>query len=307
MKFKGYIITILVTLVSWVQPVSATGEEIGVIYPDMREPYRSIFTNIIDGIRDTAGNEVKLLAVSTDDEVDTVSQWIEQNNIDSLIALGSRSQKLAAKTDIENKVVGAIIKPPEDNGFQAGLLLTPDPNKMFENLKLLVPNINKIYVVYSQQHSGWYIDIAKMAARQNGLELEAVVSESKRDSITTYKEILDSDVDQNSAVWLLQDPLSSDRRIILPLVLELAWEKKIPVISNRAGHVERGALLALYPDHFELGISLAQMSINNQLYAQKYAPFTEALNAANTRTADHLDLNWSRKTKRSINLVFPRR
>ena len=307
MKFKGLITGILLTLVTGVQPVFATGEEIGVIYPDMREPYRSIFTNIIDGIRDTAGNEVKLLAVSTDDEVDTVSQWIEQNNIDSLIALGSRSQKLAAKTDIENKVVGAIIKPPEENGFQAGVLLTPDPNTMFENLKLLVPNVGKIYVVYSEQHSGWYIDIAQMAARQNGLELEAVKSESKRDSITTYKKILDSDVDKNSAVWLLQDPLSSDRRIILPLVLELAWEKKIPVISNRAGHVERGALLALYPDHFELGISLAQMSIRNQMQAQKYAPFTDALNAANTRTADHLDLNWSRKTKRSINLVFPRR
>ena len=79
------------------------------------------------------------------------------------------------------------------------------------------------------------------------------------------------------------------------------------MVSNKAGHVERGALLALYPDHFELGISLAQMSINNKLQEQKYRPFTQALNAANTRTADHLDLNWSRKTKRSINLIFPRR
>ena len=305
MRIKG-LITLLLPMLLWVKPAFAVGEEIGVIYPDMREPYRSIFTNIIDGIRDTAGNGVKLLAVTSEDEVDTVSNWIEKNNIDSLIALGSRSQKLAAKANIDKKIVGAIIKPPEENGFQAGVLLTPDPNILFENLKMLAPNITRIYTVYSQQHSGWYIDIAKTAADKNGIQLEAVESQSKRDSINSYKNILESKVDRNSAVWLLQDPLSSDSRLILPLVLGLAWEKRIPVVSNKAGHVERGALLAPYPDHFELGISLAQMSINNKQQEQKYKPFTQALYAANTRTADHLDLNWSRKTKRSINLIFPR-
>jgi len=64
--------------------------------------------------------------------------------------------------------------------------------------------------------------------------------------------------------------------------------------------------LALYPDHFELGISLSNMLLDNTNNDQIYLPFSKALYAVNTRTADHLDLGWTRKTKRSIDLVFPK-
>jgi putative ABC transport system substrate-binding protein len=285
---------------------SAHGEDIGVVYPDLREPYRSIFTNIIDGIRDTLGNDIQTIDVKQDDVPEKVSEWIKQKNITSIIALGSRSQKLTATLPIRNKIVGAITRPPKDNGFKAGVLLTPDPGQMFSQVNRLLPGIKKIYAIYSQENSGWYIELARSVALEYEIQLIGLESKSKKQSLNQYKTLMGSNIDEQSAIWLLQDPISSDASLILPIVLEVAWEEKIPVISNKAGHVERGALLSLYPDHFELGVSLAQMLLNNKSNEQKYAPFTESLNTANTRTADHLDLEWSRKLKRSFDLVFPK-
>ena len=48
-NFKNYItISLLFVVVLVVNNVFASGEGIAVLYPDIREPYRSVFTNIID-------------------------------------------------------------------------------------------------------------------------------------------------------------------------------------------------------------------------------------------------------------------
>lgn len=304
---KILIFSLFLPLLLMVKGVFAHGEDVGVIYPDLREPYRSIFTNIIEGIRDSTGDDIKILSVKKEDNVDMVSDWIDTNKITSLIALGSRSQKLLSNLDAPNKIVGAITRPPKENGFEAGVLLTPDPNRIFKEIRRLVPDVQKLYVVYSKANSGWYMDIARQDAARNGIALVEIESMSKKDSLKQYQSLFKNKLEANSAIWLLQDSISSDARLILPMVLEAAWDQKIPVISNKAGHVERGALFALYPDHFELGVSLGEMSQKNKLQAQKYSPFTESLSAANTRTADHLNLEWSRKIERNFNLVFPQR
>jgi|SaaInlV_120m_DNA_4_1040238.scaffolds.fasta_scaffold04383_2 putative tryptophan/tyrosine transport system substrate-binding protein len=306
-NFKNYItISLLFVVVLVVNNVFASGEGIAVLYPDIREPYRSVFTNIIDGVKDTIGNDVHTLAIKKGETSANISDWLKKHKIEGIIALGSRSQKLVAKSTVQNKIVGAITNPRKDNAFNAGVLLTPNPHKVFEKLNSLVPGIKYIYAVYSEENSGWYIELAKKAAESQGIDLVAIKSESKKESLLHYKSILDNKINKESAVWLLQDPLSSDSKLILPMVLAEAWDKKIPVISNKAGYVERGALLALYPDHFELGISLSNMLLDNTNNDQIYLPFSKALYAVNTRTADHLDLGWTRKTKRSIDLVFPK-
>ena len=298
--------SLFLSLILVVKGVYAHGEGIAVVYPDLREPYRSIFTNIIDGIRDTAGDDIKTLAISKEETPEQLTNWVDENGIKSIIALGSRSQKLLTNLKIKNKIVGAITRPPKENGFQAGVLLAPDPGKIFSELARLTPEIKNLHVVYSNKHSAWYINIARQAAKEAGINLIEIESDSKKESLKHYQSFFKSKPDNNSAIWLLQDSYSSDSKLILPFVLEAAWDQKIPVITNKAGHVERGALFALYPDHFELGISLAEMSLKNEIQVQKYAPFTQSLSMANTRTAEHLDLKWTRKTKRNFNLVFPK-
>ncbi len=290
-----------------VQGASGSEDKVGVVYPDLREPYRTIFTNIIEGVMEVTGDNITILSVKKDYKVEKISQWINDNNIKSLISLGSRGKRLTSNIEIENKVIGAITKPPKGNNFKAGIMLTPDPQNIFSEINRLVPDVKNVYVIYSEKNSGLYIEIAKESAWKYGIKLITIRSESKKESLEQYESILNGQINKTSAFWLLQDSLSSDRRLILPYVLEMAWSKKIPVISNKAGHVERGALLALYPDHFELGVSLAKMLLNQKMNKQKFVPFKASFNAANIRTADHLKLNWTRKLKRSFDLIFPKR
>jgi putative ABC transport system substrate-binding protein len=301
---KNYLLFLLMLFMS---SASGQGESVGVVYPDIREPYRSIFTSIIDGIKDTVGNDVQLFLVDKDESKKDLNEWITKNGIRSLIALGSQSHRLASTAKLENKIVGAIIKPPQEDGYKAGILLSPDPGEVIRKILDLVPSTQRIYLVYSRQYSDWYVELARSTAMDNGVQLVLVESTSKKESIRQYNQLFDETLKPGDGIWLLQDPLSSDSKVILPMVLEKAWEKKVPVFSNKAGHVERGVLLALYPDHFELGVSLGRMIEVDSPADRKYIPFTNSLDAANTRTADHLGLEWSRKTVREIKLVFPDR
>jgi putative ABC transport system substrate-binding protein len=283
---------------------SVADAKTGLLYPDLREPYRSIFTNIIEGVEDTSREDVLTLEIKKDDTAEKVREWIRENNLDAVIALGSRSNKLLTQVDVRKKIVGAITKPNKKNGYEAGILLSPDPKLMVNELNRLVPSVKHIYMVYSEGSSSWYLDVVKHYTKNSEIELHAFKSDSIKQSLLFYSKILQK-ADNRSAIWLLQDRLSSDSRLIMPMLLEKAWDKKIPVISNKAGHVERGVLLALFPDHFELGVSLARLLTEGREEKNKYLPYTSAYIAANKRTADHLGLDWSRKLMRSFKLVFP--
>ena len=286
----------------------ADGERVGVIYPDVREPYRSIFTSILEGIFEAAGDEVHTISVAKEVDPQEIVDWVKDNGIKDIIALGSRGQKMIENInlDVDKVILGAVVKPPaveKSKLFYSGIMLTPSPQKVYEAMKQLVPGVDNVYMIYSDTNQ-WYAEISIQNAGKFGYNLTAIKSESIKDSANEYRKILE-EANEYVAIWLLQDTLSSDSRIILPVVLEAAWKKKIPVISNNASHVKRGVLLALYPDHFELGISLAEALSNEESKEQKFFPFEEAHKAANTRTADHLDLDWSRRTIRGFSLVFP--
>jgi putative ABC transport system substrate-binding protein len=291
--------------VKMVRDADASGHDIGVIYPEVREPYASIFASMLDGIYEAKGDGVHFVAVRKEYNPQDIVDWVVTNKIKRVIALGRRSQKLIenVKLPVDEVVLGAVTRPPDSDIFKAGIVLTPDPKQVYEELGLLLPGIENIYIIYSEA-SRWYVDIAKTSASGKRFKLKAIESESIADSVQQYKKILNS-IDSKSAIWLLQDSLSGDSRLLLPLILEESWDKNFPVISNSAGHVRRGVLLALYPDPFEFGVDLANTLKINGNPSGAFTPFQEALRAANTRTAEHLELRWSRSKIRSFDIVFP--
>ena len=297
----------LVVFVGIVLSMSAhgRGEDLGIIYPEVREPFASIFNSMLEGIYEVHGDDAHSVAIKKEYNPQDIVDWVDDNEISRIIALGSRSQKLVEniKLPIDEVVLGAVTKPPENRIFKAGIMLAPAPERVYEQLEVLLPDLEKIYIVHSKG-SRWYVKIAQKAATDKDFSLEAIETESLAESAKQYKAIMDR-IDSQSAVWLLQDSLSADSRLLLPMILEAAWNKRFPVISNSAGHVRRGVLLALYPEPFEFGVDLAHTTANGNDEVSGFAPFNEALRAANTRTAEHLGLNWPRSTIRDFDLVFP--
>jgi hypothetical protein len=145
---------------------NAGGHDIGVIYPAVREPYASIFAAMLDGIHEAKGDEVRSISINKEYDPQDIVDWVTTNKIKRVIALGRRSQKLIEniKLPVEEVVLGAVTRPPKSDIFNAGILLTPDPQQVYVELELLLSSIENIYIIHSDA-SRWYVDIAKELIR----------------------------------------------------------------------------------------------------------------------------------------------
>lgn len=293
--------------------LAAAGGNIGpiaVFYPDIGEPYRSVFSKIIEGIEENSQSKVTSYAVGSNFNAQTISSELKRQDIRVVIALGRNGLKAAGALDKEIGVVaGGIVSVPETEVRNGAVLsLAPDPALLFARLKILSPKTQRVFVVYEPRQNTWLIKLAKEAARQHGVELIAQEAGDLKNALSIYQGIFASADAKRDAVWLPQDSATVDESLVLPLVLQESWAKGIPVFSSNVSHVKRGALFALYPNNIELGRALAAsalgLSVGNPA-ARGVLPLRDVLTAFNTRTASHLGLTPSVTQQQAFDLLFP--
>ena len=150
--------------------------------------------------------------------------------------------------------------------------------------------------------------MAQEAARAQGLELVAYEVLDLQSAVRLYRDFFTSADSRKDVLWLPQDATTVEESSILPMVLEKSWSQSIAVFSSNVGHVRRGALFSLYPDHFTLGKSLgslAQGVLNSGDYTKRgMLPLRDVLAAVNLRTAQHLGINLGAQQK-NFDSVFP--
>jgi putative ABC transport system substrate-binding protein len=282
---------------------------IAVIYPDIGEPYHTVFAQIIGGIEDKAKVQVANYAIGPKADIEELKRNLRRQEVKVVIALGRQGMKIAATLDSNiGVVVGGVITSPENEmRGQPVNSLSPDPDLLFSHLKGLMPGVRRVFAVYDPRQNGWMIKLAKEAARNQGLELVAYEAQDLRGAMLHYQDIF-ADIDsRRDALWLLQDSITVEDGSVLPLVLQESWDRNIAVFSSSIGHVRRGVLFSLYPDNVEMGRHLADTALGF-LASGDYGEhgmilLREVLMAINLRTADHLGLKPSRK--QGYGMVFP--
>ncbi|MBS1160804.1 MAG: transporter substrate-binding protein [Proteobacteria bacterium] len=293
--------------------LAAAGGSIGpiaVLYPDIGEPYRSVFSKIIEGIEENAQAKVTSYAVGSNFNVQTISEELKRQDIRIVIALGRNGLKAASALDREIGIIaGGVISAPE-NDLRGGAILSlaPDPALLFARLKTLAPKIQRVFVVFEPRQNGWLIKLAKEAARNHSIELVAQEAGDLKSALGIYQSIFLSADARRDALWLPQDSATVDESLVLPLVLQESWGKGIPVFSSNVSHVKRGALFALYPNNMELGRALAASAVglaSGNPVARGVLPLRDVLTAFNTRTASHLGLAPSIAQQKGFDLLFP--
>lgn len=288
----------------------AEGAPIAVLYPDVREPYSSIFRDIVGGIKRESSSKVKTYSLKKGDSLDTIKGWLTKNSPKAVILLGNRGKYLAKQLRGDyTTVAGAAILSNKniDNGL-AGISLSPAPGRLFAKLKEIAPEVNRVTVIYHPDTNGWLIDLAKNAAAQSAVELVALPANDVREAAAIYRDVLGDQDRGRDAIWLLQGDPTLDERSLLPTILNRAWGKQSVVFSSNPSHVKRGALFSLYPDNFNMGKSLANKAEHLAEGAGPSAePLQDLLVAVNVRTAEHLNLKISRSNERDFDLVFPSR
>ena len=297
---------LLLTLLPWLTPTADAwgASRIAVLYPEVREPYLSVFSTIIRGIESQGERQILPYPLPENFDSDRVEKWLAARRPDAAIALGSRGFQMAEA--LKGKlpvVVGAVLLAP--NGLP-GISLAADPLILFATLKELAPGTRRVFVVYQPEESAWLVERARGAARLQGLELHARPAADLRAAVTTYRDLVENSLGERDAVWLTMDSVSANDRAVLPMLLETAWKRKFVLFSSKPGHAKQGALFSQYPDNHRLGQQLGALaeSIREGQEAD-LGPSRELETAVNLRTAAHLGLNFRAEQKDLFHLTFP--
>jgi putative ABC transport system substrate-binding protein len=279
----------------------ASAAEVLALVPDVREPYRSVLYQIVEGIRETADTRVAQVPAAPDGSAGAASIGDER----VLIALGNGAvQSAVAASPRQPIVAGAVVSPTGDPPLP-GISLESDPNALFRQLIKLRPGIRRVHWLYRPQRSGWLLDRASADARGLKLELVAHAVENARDATLGYQEILRAADSATEALWLSQDPALVSDDATLPVILDLAWTNNVMVFSGSLQHVAKGVLFALYPDNSAMGADLARMAIAHANgKTARFEPNRGLRRALNWRTARHLGLPVSAA---DYDLVLPAR
>ncbi len=282
---------------------------IAVIYPDIGEPYRSVFAQIINGIEERAKGRIANFAVGPNVDVGELNDSLRRQDTRVVIALGRQGVKVA--TALEGNygvVVGGVLMAPKegDRNLQVNSL-SPDPALLFSRLKGMKPGVRRIFTVYDPRRNEWMMKLARSAANAQGLELVAYEAQDLRGAMHAYQKIFakaDSEID---ALWLPQDSTTVEESTVLPMVLKESWKNNLAVFSSSFGHVRRGVLFSLYPNNVGLGRHLAGSALGmiaaGGSKAPSMLPLREVLMAINLRTAKHLGLNIGRQ--QNFDMAFP--
>ncbi len=269
---------------------------LAVIYPDIGEPYRSVFSQIIEGIEGKTKTRVASYAVGANQNPQELAAELRRQNVQMVIALGRNGLKAAGGLDRNvGLVVGGVLSVAENEARGMAVhSLAPDPALLFERLKGLMPSVGRVFVVYDPRRNAWLIQLAREAARNQGLELVAQEATDLKSAMHFYQEDIRVADHKRDALWLPQDLVTVDESSVLPFVLQESWNRSLTIFSSNLSHVKRGALFSLYPNNIELGRDLASSALAQRSSggqgARAIVPLKEALVAVNVRTANHLGL-----------------
>ena len=294
-----------------VQKIALVSEKdsIAVIYPDIGEPYRTVFARIIGGIEDKPKVRFINYAVAPNADINGLKNSLRLQNVKVVIALGMQGMKIAASLNRDfGVVVGGVITSPENTMRELPVnSLSPDPALLFSHLKGLMPAARRVFTVYDPRQNAWLMRQAKEAARSQRLELVAYEAQDLRGAMHAYQEILATADSSCDALWLPQDSTTVEDSSVLPLVLHESWSRNLAIFSSSLVHVRRGVLFTLYPDNVALGRHLADTA-QEFLASGDYGEhgmilMREVLMAINLRTATHLGLNVN--PQQGFDMAFP--
>lgn len=309
-SYKQAMLFLFVFLFLFSLPTFSAAPSVAVIYPELREPFNKIFTDMAEGVEKEVNGRTLRYILEKDYSQEKLNQWIRKNNIKVCVALGVRSEKATSTMGSDIPVVlGGVLTPKSNVNARSGISLAPSPDKLFGELKKLKPNTKEIIVVYNPNKTEWLIRRAQSAATKHRLELVTYSTKSLSESARFYRDIFKRPGIKNAAIWLPPDASSVDNRAVLSFILDQSWKKGTAVFSSSLSHVNKGVLFAMYPDNTRLGQSLGRVAMEELNGAsgrnKEVVPVSDLQTAFNKRTAEHLGISITSAELRSYDAVFP--
>jgi putative ABC transport system substrate-binding protein len=130
----------------------------------------------------------------------------------------------------------------------AGIGLDVLPEEQFSLLKEFAPGVRKVGAVYSPENSSAYVSRLSVAAKREGVELDARPATDSQEAL----EVLHVLAESVDAFMMIPDATTSTDRCFEQMLL-LGLRRKIPVFALSPKYVAKGALVAPVLDYRDIG------------------------------------------------------
>jgi putative ABC transport system substrate-binding protein len=216
-------------------------------------PYDEAF----QGLRKTCGCSVKQLVMSELKGENVLRKvWKERPHVIVAIGVGALNKVMAVHDipivylmvlDAQAKVSG------QDN--VAGINMSVEPSRQLQIIGHALPEVRNIGILYHPDHTGRFVLRAAMEARSSDLRITAGEVRKPAD-ITAQLKSMTGKID---ALWMVPDVA-----VITPETVEILFlysiEHKVPVITFSSKYLEKGALMSLDVDAYDMGRQAAEMA-----------------------------------------------
>jgi putative ABC transport system substrate-binding protein len=213
------------------------------------------YDEALSGFRTVRKGTERVISLANYTDVDII-RIVREDHPRLVLAMGDSALAVARK--IPNTPVVALMAlgihtPNRDHPNLTGIGMYIPPDRYTPLFKGM--NVRRVGVIHNPSRSGWYLQLARHAAQQAGIEL--VVRE-----VTDPREVLPrltTLAGKVDALWMIPDTTAVTRETT-EAFLRFAQEQQIPAISFAGAYLGLGAAAALELDRGDLGRQAGEMA-----------------------------------------------
>ncbi|MBX3302463.1 MAG: hypothetical protein KF693_09630 [Nitrospira sp.] len=226
---------------------------------------------------------------------------------DLVLAVGLKAA-LSAKLEIfDTPVVFCMVLNPDaydlPTSNMTGIAVRAPPETQLAALRSLMPDRQRVGVLYGEDHTGTFIRDAYKAAGKQGLDLISIEIRRREDVPHAVRGLLP----KINVLWLIQDQVVVSESSI-PVFLESSLRARVPIFTFSSTLVQQGAVGALVLDPWAVGQQAARLSLTRLKDVGALAGTMEAPErsqwALNLKSAEDLNMTLNPELIRSAGHVF---
>jgi putative ABC transport system substrate-binding protein len=286
----------------------AQDSSILVLFPEVDDPYRKAYEQIIEGLRSSGVGSLHSQPISKGQDFSKTQRWIDEHESSAkyLVTLGGRALQASGHLRHELRIIASAIDILPGDYPVSGVSIFIHPEIYLEYLTTLSPQINQLVLYYNKKDES-IIEIVEKEAYQRGIEVTPISVINIETAILQITDMLKGIDPKTTAIWFTHNVIEFNTELLYPYILEESWNRRILVFSSMVSHTKRGFLFSLYPDYQGVGKEIGQLISEHELHDDAIVVrYTRAAKfALNTRTAQRLGLIIDNKTLKIIDVKFP--
>ena len=188
-----------------------------------------------------------------------LARRIRASQVKLVLAVGLKAALISKLEILDVPVIFCMVLNPDKYNLtttsMTGITLNIPFSQQISSLRLLLPKVKRVGVIYDPSQMGQRVEKARHQATRLGLELVSREVASEQDVPNTLRAL----VSQIDALWLLPDStvLTKDS---LSFLLETTLNAHIPILGFSPGLVQSGALVSTYLNYDDMGKQAAALA-----------------------------------------------